>query len=142
MTTQPEVWVRRSLLAYLSCLSQNDLDLISERCPRGVQDIAWQLDYRRGLHAYGSDAPGFQILFQVNHSLLFIQVEHIDREAHRESVDSPRRNDPQALSCMKATGFGAHQAAKARPVGCGDGQLGGEICLARPIKSIAHRSPF
>src|SRR5439155_14077281 len=139
MTIPLRVWVRRSLRACLPRLSQNNLDLISERCPRGVQHIAGQLDYGRGLHAYRSDSPGFQILFQVNHSLLLIQVEHIDRETHGKGVNSPRGNNPQTLSCMKAVGFGAHQAAKAKPLVCAEEQWVGEIGLPGPIKTIAHR---
>src|ERR1700693_1167925 len=112
MTTPPEVWVRRSLRACLPGLSQNNLNLVSNRSTGSVQNVAGQLNYRGRLHAHGSKPPGLQIPFQVNHGLLLIQVEHVDRKAHGEGVDSARRNNPQAPSSMETTGFGPHQASK------------------------------
>src|SRR5580658_8925488 len=65
---------------------------------------------------------------------MVIEIDHIDRETHRQGVHPMTRNDPQALSGRKFCCRRPHEAAQTGPVGSGHRELGGEIRLPGPIE--------
>ena len=68
--------------------------------------------------------------------LVAIQVDHIDGEAHGQSMNAPARNNPEAAAFTEVTGGCSQQTAEARPVRVGKRQRGRQVGLPRLVESL------
>src|ERR1700687_2836715 len=57
-----------------------------------------KLEDRSGMHANSGQAPGFELLFDVDDYPFPVEVHGVDRKAHGEGVDTVGRVNPQSLA--------------------------------------------
>src|SRR6266849_7723916 len=96
-----------------------------------------KLKHGSGQDANGGQAPGLEVLFNVDDTTFKVKVQGVDREAHGEGVNAVGRVNPQTLAAGEMGRVGGHEAAKAGPVGARDQEIGGEIGGACTVKSVS-----
>src|SRR6266852_3181475 len=105
---------------------------------QGLADGAsGKLKHGSGQDANGGQAPGLEVLFNVDDNPFPVKVHGVDREAHGEGVNAVGRVNPQTLAAGEMGSVGGHEAAKAGPVRASDQEFGGEVGGAGTVKSVA-----
>src|SRR5438270_12622377 len=66
---------------------------------QGLADGAGgKLEDRSGMHANSGQAPGLELLFNVDDNPLPVKIHGVDRETHGEGVDAVGRVNPESLA--------------------------------------------
>ena len=91
------------------------------------------------MQADGGETPRLQIGLEVHDGAVAVEIDYIDWEAHSKSMNSVAGTNPEAAAVTKVIFGGSHEAAQARPVRLGHGELRGEIALAGLVEGLCGR---
>jgi hypothetical protein len=112
-----------------------DLDAIAHGGSRAFDCCRWDFQNRFRIPADWGEAPGEHVSLQMDDCVFRAQINHVNGEAHAESVDAPAGNDPEALSLHELCGAGAEESAQAGPMGRSDAQVVRQAGLASCVES-------